>query len=89
MGIMGRKGVYPYDYMNSFAKFDEVELPGKKEFFSLLNNKECSDEDLNHAKEVWDTMEVKNIMTNTCKVTFSYKLTYWKNLERPVLRVIG
>ena len=49
VGIMAWKGVYPYDYMNSFTKFDEVELPDKKEFFSLLNNKKCSDEDLNHA----------------------------------------
>ena len=47
--------------MNSFVKFNKVELPGKKEFFSLLNNKECSDEDFNHATNVWGNMGVKDM----------------------------
>ena len=50
VGIMATKGVYPYDYMNSFAKFHEVELPGNNELFSLLNDKVRSDEDFNHVK---------------------------------------
>ena len=51
VGIIARKGLYPYDYMNSFDRFEEVEMPDKKEFFSLLNNKKCSDKDFNNAKK--------------------------------------
>jgi len=30
--LMKRKGVYPYDYMNSFDKFNDTTLPLKKNF---------------------------------------------------------
>lgn len=36
--LMKQKGVYPYDYIDSFNRFDEKELPTKDEFFSILNN---------------------------------------------------
>ena len=29
--LVSRKGVYPYDYMDSITKFDETELPPKKD----------------------------------------------------------
>ena len=29
-------GVYPYDYMNSFDKFEETSLPSKEDFRSHL-----------------------------------------------------
>ena len=32
---MARKGVYPYDYMDSFEKFNKTELPTKEEFYSI------------------------------------------------------
>ena len=35
LDLMVRKGVYPYDYMDSFNKFDE-KLPLKEEFYSIL-----------------------------------------------------
>lgn len=48
--LMTRKGVYPYDYMDSFDKFDETELPIKDEFYSILNNEHISDDDYKHAQ---------------------------------------
>ena len=42
--LLSRKGVYPYDFMDSFEKFGES-LPKKEAFFSKLNNCEISDED--------------------------------------------
>ena len=57
---MARKGVYPYDYMDSFDKFDE-KLPAKEEFYSILNNEHISDEDYKHAKNVWNTFSLKNM----------------------------
>ena len=36
--LMKQKGVYPYDYMNSFEKFNEKQLPSQNDFFSPMNN---------------------------------------------------
>ena len=34
--VVKEKGIYPYEYMNSFKKFNETELPRKNKFFSSL-----------------------------------------------------
>ena len=60
LDLMTRKGVYPYDYMDSFNKFNE-QLPTKEDFFSILNNEHISDEDYNHALDVWKTFSLKNM----------------------------
>ena len=44
LNLMSQKGVYPYDYMDSFDKFNE-QLPPKEEFFSILNNEHISDKE--------------------------------------------
>ena len=33
--LMSQKGVYPYDFMNSFEKFNQTELPNKDQFYSM------------------------------------------------------
>ena len=58
--LMIRKGVYPYDYMDSFDKFNE-KLPSKEEFYSLLNDEHISDKDYEHAQNVWNTFYLKNM----------------------------
>ena len=60
LDLMTRKGVYPYDYMDSFDKFNE-QLPTKEDFFSILNNEHITDEDYNHALKVWKTFSLKNM----------------------------
>ena len=60
LDLMARKGVYPYDYMDSFKKFKE-RLPPKEEFYSILNNKHISAEDYKHAQNVWNTFNLKNM----------------------------
>ena len=57
--LLTRKGVYPYDYMNTPEKLKETELPPKEAFYSKLNNEGISDEDYTHAKKVWDAFEMK------------------------------
>ena len=59
--LMKQKGVYPYDFMDSFEKFDKTELPSKEEFYSILNDEHISDEDYQHAQTVWDTFKLKNM----------------------------
>ena len=58
--LMAKKGVYPYDYMDSFKKFKE-QLPSKETFYSILNNKHISTEDYKHAQNVWNTFNLKNM----------------------------
>ena len=60
LDLMARKGVYPYDYMDSFEKFNSP-LPTKEDFYSILNNKHISYEDYEHAKNVWNTFSLKNM----------------------------
>ena len=60
LDLMARKGVYPYDYIDSFDKFNE-KLPPKEEFYSILNDEYISDEDYKHAQHVWNTFSLKNM----------------------------
>ena len=59
LNLMIRKGVYPYDFMDSFNKFHE-KLPSKKEFYSQLNDQHISEEDYQHAQNVWNVFNLKN-----------------------------
>ena len=54
ISLMTKKGVYPYDYMDSFEKFEESRLPNKEYFFSIMNNDHITDEDYQHAQNVWN-----------------------------------
>ena len=56
-----RKGVYPYDYMNSPERLLETQLPPKSAFYSKRNNKDISDEDYNHAQKIWKEFEMKTM----------------------------
>ena len=58
---MTRKGVYPCQYMDSRKKFEEISLPQKDAFYSRLNMKRISDQDFEHAQQVWNNMEKKTL----------------------------
>ena len=60
LNLMARKGIYPYDYMDSFDKFNE-KLPTKEDFYSILNNEQITDEDYKHAQNVWNTFKLSNM----------------------------
>ena len=59
--LMTKKGVYPYDYMDSFEKFQDIKLPNKNDFFSILNNEGITDEDYQHAQNVWNEFGLSNM----------------------------
>ena len=59
--LLTRKGVYPYDYVSSIEKLSETQLPPKEEFYSKLNDENVSDEDYQHAINVWNTFKCKTI----------------------------
>ena len=57
--LLARKGVYPYEYMDSLEKLKETTLPPKEAFYSRLNDGGISDEDYAHAQNVWKTFKMK------------------------------
>ena len=59
--LLLRKGFYPYEYMDSWEKFDENTLPPKEAFYSNSNLEDISDEDYMHAQKVWDVFQIKNL----------------------------
>ena len=61
LSLMTRKGVYPYDYMDSFDKFNKTELPTKEEFYSILIDEHISNEDYTHAQNVWNTFKLQTM----------------------------
>ena len=42
MELVKEKGVYTYEYMDSFEKFSEDKLPERSKFFSFVQNKHIS-----------------------------------------------
>ena len=59
--LIKRKGVYPYDYMDSFKRFSEKSLPRREDFYSILNDSGISESDHSHAKEVWSTFQIRDM----------------------------
>ena len=51
LSLMSQKGVYPYDYMDSFEKFDQTELPTKDQFYSVLNDQHITNDEYDNAKK--------------------------------------
>ena len=61
LNLMSQKGIYPYDIMDSFEKFNQTELPTKDQFYHILNNQHITDDEYNHAKKVWKTFKIKTM----------------------------
>ena len=57
--------------MNSTEKLKETKLPPKEAFYSKLNDKEISDEDYQHASNVWNTFN--------CQTLQDYHVIYLKS----------
>ena len=64
-------GVYHYEYMGDWEKFNETSLPEKGDFYNHLNMEDITDADYAHAKRVCKDFEIKileNIMICLFKV---------------------
>ena len=59
--LLTRKGCYPYDYVASIDKLKETKLPSKDEFYSKLIDEEITDEDYQHAINVWNTLNCQTL----------------------------
>ena len=56
-----RKGVYPYEYIDEWDKFNEKVLPGKDSFYSNLTVEDISETDYAHANNVFKKFNINNL----------------------------
>ena len=61
ISLLTRKGVFPYDYVESFEKLQEQELPAKEDFKSRLYDSEISDSDYSHAQNIWQQFNINTL----------------------------
>ena len=59
--LLLRKCVYPYEYMDSWERFNETSLLDKEAFDCELNLENCTDEDYTYYKKVFKEFELKNL----------------------------
>ena len=70
--LFKQKGAYPYEYMNSFERFNEEILPPRKHFFSSTKKGKIGDDGKTSeghisvkgyltCEKTWDEFEVKNM----------------------------
>ena len=59
--LLLRKGVYPYEYMDTRERFNEISLPSKEDFYSNLNMEDISDIDYRHANNVFKRFKLENL----------------------------
>ena len=55
------KSTYPYEYIDSFEKFEEKKLPDYKEFYSALNYSNVDKKKYLEAKQIWNKFKCKTI----------------------------
>ena len=59
--LLLRKGVYPYEYVDDFDRFNEEKLPDKSDFYSSFNNEDISDIDYRHAERIFKKFNIENL----------------------------
>ena len=57
--LLLRKGVYFYELMNDWSKFNETSFQGKVEVYSNLNMENMTDSDYNDTKRICKDFEIK------------------------------
>ena len=58
---MLRTGVYPYEYMDNWERFNETSLPNKESFYNNLNMENIDDIDYRHGNNVFKIFKLKNL----------------------------
>ena len=59
--LMTPKGIYPYDYIDSFERFNETQLGSKDDFFSQLTQDAIIEEQYCHTTKVWGTFNLQTM----------------------------
>ena len=56
-----RKGVYPYEYMGSWKRFNETSLPDEKSFYSEFNLENITDADYIRVQKIFKDFNLKDL----------------------------
>ena len=59
--LLTRKGIYPYECMLSWDKFEESQLPPIEAFYSNLNMSNIREDNYQHAQKVWKEFRIRNL----------------------------
>ena len=59
--LLLRKGVYPYEYMDSWKRFNETSLPSKEDFYSNLNMENTDVIGYRYSNNVFKRFELENL----------------------------
>lgn len=59
--LLMRKGVFCYDFVDSWEKLENSYLPPIEQFYNKLNDCNISDDEYKHAKLIWDRFDIKNL----------------------------
>ena len=57
-----RKGVYPYEYMDGWDRFNEKSIPSNESFYSSLIMENITEIDYIHANNVFKTFKLSNLV---------------------------
>ena len=63
ISLLLQKGVYPYEYMSDWEKFEETSLPPKEAFKNSLKNCEIDEADYTHAQKVWSEFNCSSMQS--------------------------
>jgi len=58
---LSKKGIYPYENMDRWERFNEPKLPEKEKSYSKLNHKHITDEEYEHAQKEWEAFGCKSL----------------------------
>ena len=59
--LLIRKGIYPYEYMDCWDRFNETSLPSKGAFYSNLYMSGVGDKEYEHARNIWKEFKIRNM----------------------------
>jgi hypothetical protein len=59
--LLLRKGVYPYEYIDNYSRFDEEQLPPIEKFYSKLAECDINVKDYQHGLNVWSELNIKSM----------------------------
>ena len=59
--LLLRKGVYPYEYMDNWQRFNKTSLPSEESFYSNLNMEDIDDIDYKHDNNVFNKFKLNNL----------------------------
>ena len=89
--LLLRKGVYPYEYMDSWESSNETSLPPKKYFYSELTLEDISDKDYAHVQKVFKEYcaDIGDYHYFMFKLIHFGLQMFLKNLEKNALKYMG